>query len=839
MKILSQIFKNTKKETFQDIEAIKEKVRHFLEILEHNKNVLKLISDLEEKSHGEYLFDLHYIKVTLGKIKKSIISIIENVIFISDGKYKILMEKLFEIDEEIENFLKDSPEILPDYYTLNFHTIGREKTNSVGGKNAQLGELRNKIEVPVPEGFAISAWAYKYFLEENGLQKKINQNIQSVNIRDFGDLKLVSERIRKLILESKLPDDLSNAINHALRDLKKTTETDLLAVRSSAIGEDTGLSFAGRYASFLGIKEDEIAEKYKAVVASKYSPRAIYYFLSHSLYESELAMSAGCLEMVDAYISGIVYTHDPLHPEQPYLLINAVYGLGSYLVDGVVTPDTYEISRDNFEILDSHIVRKTEQLVLDENGRTKHDMVPIDIQQIPTLQLEQLRDLRDYAMKIENHYGKPQDIEWAIDRKGKIFILQTRPLRTIKNNPKIKTEHLESLSKITSGGFTVCPGAGCGKVHRVFSSDDLLHVPSDVVLVAPTPFPGLLTALDKAKALVTKVGSAASHMATIAREYRVPTIVGLDSIDMLEEGTDVTVDATHKVIYKGTNPELVAARKPEFDYFEDTKIFNILSNVLTKTSTLNLINSSDENFRAENCNTIHDITRFAHQKSMEEMFFGLGGIDVQEGLRLDTHLPLSVFLIYLDKSMYELSKKKLIDAKDLDSPPMQAYWSGVMKEGWPAPLPKKVRHFTSLVAKKKDSHKVFSQKSFAIISKEFILLSLKMGYHFTTIEAMCTDDPDQNYIKMQFKEGGAAIDRRSRRIKLITTILSKTGFVNLSKNDYLDTMINYIPKEEIIKKLRILGRLSMLTKQLDMALSNDSVAEWYTKDFIKKLGIEK
>jgi pyruvate, water dikinase len=839
MKILSQIFKNTRKDTFQDIEAIKEKVKHFLEILEHNKNVLKLISDLEEKSHGEYLFDLHYIKNTLGKIKKSIISIIENVIFISDGKYKILMEKLFEIDEEIENFLKDSPEILPDYYTLNINTIGREKTNSVGGKNAQLGELRNKIEVPVPEGFAISSWAYKYFLEENDLQKQINQHIKAVNIRDFNDLKLVSEEIRELIIGARLPDDLYKAIKNALVDLKKTTETNYFAVRSSAIGEDTGLSFAGRYASFLGVSEREIADKYKSVVASKFSPRAIYYFLSHSLYESELAMSASCIEMVDAYTSGIVYTHDPLQPDQNHMLINAIYGLGSYLVDGVITPDTYEIARDDFAIIDSHIVRKTEQLVLDENGKTRHEMVPIDIQQMPTLNLEQLRDLADYAGRIENHYGKPQDIEWAIDRKGKIFILQTRPLRTIKNNPKIKPEQLDGLTKITEGGYTVCPGAGFGRVHRVFSADDLQNVPKDVVLVAPTPFPGLLTALEKARALITKVGSAASHMATIAREYRVPTIVGLDSLDLLEEGAEVTVDATHKVIYEGINKDLVVARKPEFDYFEDTKIFNILSNVLTKTSTLNLINSSDDNFRAENCNTIHDITRFSHQKSMEEMFFGLGGIDVDDGIRLDTHLPLSVYLIYLDKNMSEFKRKKLVDASNLDSPPMEAYWSGVMKEGWPAPLPKKVRHFTSMIASKKNSQKVFSQKSFAILSKEFILLSLKMGYHFTTIEAMCTSDPDQNYIKMQFKEGGAAIDRRSRRIKLITTILSKIGFVNLSKNDYLDTMINYIPQEEIIKKLRILGRLSMLTKQLDMALSNDQIAEWYTRDFIKKLGVEK
>lgn len=824
----------------EGVQSIRDKFRHFLSLLEENNRVLKVISDMEEKSQGDFLFDINYIRSSLVEVRQGVHRLIADMIGLGGEKYFSLRSRFDTIDSEIDLILPGCRPTTKDDLTIPLEDIGRERACSVGSKNAQMGELKSKLGLPVPDGFAVSGWAYRQFLKANDLQNRIAKRIKSLDVFSLDQLKKVSEEIQEIVRAATIPPELVTAIETSFDALVEKSGADRFSLRSSAIGEDTEYSFAGQYATFLNVRRQDVIDKYHEVLASKFTPQAIYYYLSHDLSESELAMSVGCITMINSRSSGVIYTRDPVHPDQDCVLVSAIWGLGKYLVDGTLTPDKICVSRQTMQVTEKEITVKPVRLILDENGGTVEETVPEEDQQKPAVSDKELAMLLDYALKIEEHYGGPQDIEWAIDHDGRLFFLQTRPLHVIEPTEEVKPD-LTGLELVMKGGDTVCPGAGGGQVFHVETTDDLNQVPEGAVLVAPHTFPGLITVMGKVTAIVTQTGGVACHMATIAREYRIPCLVGLEKCAELPQGKTVTVDATTGKIYADFQSELIEARKPEYELFSDMAIFNLLQDVLSKIAPLNLIHPSDEDFVPEKCRTFHDITRFCHQKAMEEMF--LGGLNVpgkeKLSVRLKSDIPLKVNIIYMDQDYHTYATKGPIEEDAIASEPMRHFWRGVKHEGWPAAPKMDVKGFMSVMGTSVTggSREDFSETSFALLSQEYMIISLRMGYHFTTVEAMCTGEERKNYVRMQYKEGGASLDRRARRIKLIMDILSRLGFEHHSKGDFLDSRLAYRRVDTLYERLFLLGRLTMLTKQLDMALSNDSVAAWYTGDIMKKLGM--
>jgi len=258
---------------------------------------------------------------------------------------------------------------------------------------------------------------------------------------------------------------------------------------------------------------------------------------------------------------------------------------------------------------------------------------------------------------------------------------------------------------------------------------------------------------------------------------------------------------------------------------------------------LNLLHPGDPDFRPEGCRTLHDLTCFAHQKAMEEMFSGAleAGRRRGLGLLLQTPIPLEVRLIDMDGPAAEQDGRRTVAVDDLRSAPLKAFWKGVEGEGWPAHArPVNLSGFVSVLTTQMGtgSRQEFAETSFALLSAQYMLLSLHLGYHFTTFESLCTPEPGKNYIRMQLKGGGASADRRARRIRLVMELLSRMGFEHASRGDFLDSSLSYVDEATITDRLQLLGRLTMLTKQLDMALSNDRITEWYAEDFARKLGLQ-
>jgi len=844
MKWLRRIFGASQASADDALRGIQEKFAHFVALLERNNLGLKAISDMEEKAQGEYLFDYPYIQTTLNQIREAVQGVIEHMIAMGGESYEPLRERYAEIDAQIDQLLPGNKPIQEDQLTIRFRRLGREKVGSVGGKNAQLGEMRGKLKLPVPPGFATTAWAYKHFIDSGDLQARITRRLRSLDIKSHDELERVSREIQQMVLSSPVPEDLAKRIRRSAEALRERAAWGRFAMRSSAVGEDSQFSFAGQYATFLNVHSDEIVDVYRRVLASKFTPKAIYYLLSHDLHESDLAMSVGCMVMVDVRSAGVVYTRNPVDPADKCLRVNSVFGLGKYLVDGILTPDVFRVDSSDGTLVESWVARKPVRLMMRPEGGTVEEPVPDEMQMHASLDAEEIRRLAEVAVQIAKHYGEPQDIEWAIDREGQLWLLQTRPLRTLSPVAAKDMPDVSSLEVLSTGGQTVCPGAGAGRVCHVDFSGDLGRVPAGAVLVAPSPFPGLVTVMDRIHALVTEVGGVASHMATMAREYGIPALTGVEGAMALPANEPITVDATGATIYAGSHSAIVEARYPEPELFDDMPIFDLLKKVLEAVAPLNLLHPADEGFTMANCRTFHDINRFAHQKAMEEMFTSARNMEHKDqiGLRLKSAIPLRVNIIYIDRAPDETAEGRWVAEDELASKPMRAFWDGIKQEGWPQQTPPvDAKGILSVMATDLagGARLQFTENSFAILSKEYMILSLGMGYHFTTVEAMCTDEAAKNYIRMQHKDGGSSFDRRVRRVRLLETVLSLMRFESSSVGDSLDAEVTYSRPNRILDKLRLLGRLTMMTKQLDMALSNDAIARWYTDDIVKRLGLSQ
>jgi len=837
------IFGRSQAERLAVLQEIQDKFSVFRALLDRHNHVLKLISRLEEKQQNLELGGIPALWDEFVQIRQDTSELIERMIALGGNGYAPLRAQLAVISKQVESFLPAGRPVPEDDFTIPFARLGKERTRSVGGKNANLGEMKSRLGLPVPDGFAISAWAYKHFLDANHLQDKLRSLLAGVRIRKYQDLEVVSEEIQETVNGKPVPDDLAAAIYQGFDQLAGRSRGAGFALRSSAVGEDTDFTFAGQYLSFLNIRRESLLDRYKAILASKFTPSAIYYLLSHSLSEMDLAMGVVCMEMVEAAASGVVYTRDPVNPAGDYVLVNAIFGLGSYLVEGVLTPDVFQVSRTDPKVTFSRVAAKPVMLALRPEGGVAEQPVPEADQNRPSLSEAQLLLLAEYALKLEAHYGSPQDIEWALDSSGELFLVQTRPLKLPRPRATIRVPADVQPAVLLEGGTPICAGVGVGPVFHLFSVADLEAVPPGSVLVTAHPSPKLVAVMHKISALVTMVGGSASHLATLARELNLPTVVGMPAAAGIPPGREVTVDAGRGVIYEGSHPDWIAAPPAPAAAAGDAGADAILKNMIAPIVRLEAISPGDARFTAENCGSLHDLIRFIHQKSMEEIFAALKRTTHKDalGLRLKTKIPLLINIIYLDQGYRASEGQRWVSENAIDSPPLKALWDGVLQEGWPQiAAPADLKGFLAVVGTSlQEGHQPeFSEDSYAFLSREYLLLNLRMGYHFSTIEAMVTPEPEKNYIRMQFKLGGAPLERRIRRIWLLGELMRLMGFENSSQGDFLDSVIAYQGEAAMLERLRLLGRITILTKQLDLTLSSDTRARWYLNDFTRKLGLQ-
>jgi len=388
-------------------------------------------------------------------------------------------------------------------------------------------------------------------------------------------------------------------------------------------------------------------------------------------------------------------------------------------------------------------------------------------------------------------------------------------------------------------GIIACKGIGTGNAYLVNKEEDLNNFPDRAILIAKHTSPKFVTVMNKATAIVTDAGSASGYMGSLAREFHVPAILNTKiATKLITSGMEITVDAINGNVYEGRVDEVIELGQKREDLFKNTHVFKILEEVLKKIVPLNLINLRGDSFKPELCKTLHDITYLANEVSMDEMFKISERLDVKEGesVRLVSKIPPEIYVIDLESGIdYSL---KRITSDNIRSIPMNAFLKGMMSMKWPGPKPVDVKGFASAVAdialKPSLPRDRVWGKSFALISREYMNFNIRLGYHLSTVEAYAGDNINHNYIRFNFMGGGASIERRLRRTRLIKEILEKVDFEVDRIGDVLNARITRYERSAIEEKLSILGRLAVYTKQLDMIMFSDAFVDCCMQEFMRE-----
>lgn len=806
---VKQLFKHWTYQVFAPGTLLRRKYEAFKSLLRHDARALELIADLEELFYGEKLADRQRANWLAARLAESVKVMTGQLVEMNPTRYMDLPEYFRKIDFYVRMALElDQPEVGPPYILSLEDAASLPKL--AGGKAANLGRARRNGGVPVPPGFVVTANAFNYFIEFNGLRDDIERCLREMVLGDRDLLVRLTGEMQELILSAEVPEEIARGIRFAVSEI--ISGDDLIAVRSSALSEDGEISFAGQYASELNIQPNDVLEAYKRVLAGKYCPRAVAYRISNGLTDSETAMAVLIIPMVEAENAGVAYSLDPDCTGRDQIGVYGVRGLGHGLVDGSVSPGKAVLTRE-------------------ETPRISKDCAP-DQGGLPSE--ETLVEIGRLAMRLEETFGCPQDIEWAEDVTGSLFILQTRPLQ--RERPEFDGGHAPLQIKPLAEGFErAATGVGCGEVYYAPTGESIARIPKGAVVVTPTLKPSLLTFIGNMNGVIAQTGSRASHFASVARESGVPVLVG-SMKETLEPGRMVTVDGTTGAIYDGYVEEIVTRGSREAAVTDH--VTRQYAKVIPLTVKLNLTDPQASDFSPEGCRSMHDVIRFCHEKAVGEMFSLVDrkGRGMGAARRLKTNLPLVMYLLDLGDGLFaNASQGDLVTPQDIKSRPMWALWYGLSD-----PRVQWSKTLTHMDWEEFDrmSAGIFSfdsklLASYGLISGDYLHLMVRFGYHFSVVDSVCGSDPGANYINFRFKGGGAAFDQRLLRLKFIGDVLGRYGFEISARGDMLDAGCARQDENETRRLLARLGYLMAVTRLMDMRLESVESVEREVERFIQ------
>jgi pyruvate,water dikinase len=437
----------------------------------------------------------------------------------------------------------------------------------VGGKNASLGEMIN-AGLPVPPGFAITAYSYEKYIQEKNIAARIYEIIKETvtNLNDPKQYDTASKKIRELIEKTPMPKEIETAIRAAYKELNKRLglKDAFVAVRSSATAEDLpDASFAGQQETYLNVKgADDLIDKVVKCWSSLFTPRAIFYRNEKGFPHEKVFISVGVQKMVNSGCAGVMFTINPVSGNRDEIVIEGNYGLGETVVSGAVNPDDFVIDKATTTIKERRIARKTVEYVRDpKTGKTVHLEVPADKQKITCIDDREILALTELAKRIEKHYGKPMDIEWAIDQDlsypQNMFIVQARPETVfgtkVMEAPKMEASQHEQLKVVVRGISAGRRGYGIGKATIVLNPEDANRdMKKGDILVTGMTDPDFVPFMKMASAIVTDKGGITSHAAIVSRELNIPCVVGTEiATQVMKTGKEYTVDSRNGIIYEG------------------------------------------------------------------------------------------------------------------------------------------------------------------------------------------------------------------------------------------------------------------------------------------------
>jgi len=779
----------------------------FQQILTLNDRVLSILAEIEEKAQGKKPVAVEEVVKGIREAGMDVFIMVKNLNIMTEGAHSSLFSALKKVNQEIERIVTGASVQADTPLVLKLSQVRKGDAWLVGGKMANLGEVQAHDLAPVPDGFVLTARAFNKFMQENGLWERALRLETVVEGGRWEAIESGCDEVMRAIEHAKLPDEIQKMIK---QEIAISQDTGTWAVRSSAVGEDTmGVSHAGLYKTVLDVEAKDVRRAVLEVIKSAFTPPAVTYRFEHGLPARSFAMAVGVLRMIQWKKIGVLFTRVPERPHEDAILLE------------VNSKRPSDRGEDHWE------------------GEVK-DAQP-HFSCCPSLGGEEIEELISVGRSIEKHFGCPQDIEWAKDEDGKLFVLQTRPLFV---------SHSEKVSKITpslqgkiifSGGKTASSGIGGGivlhlEMGKAVSSEALARK-TNLVLVMRFPTREIVRFMPCLKAIVAESGSITGHTAILAREAKCPMIVSAKgAMEVLKEGMEVTVDADTCCVYAG----LLSPPQTERTASSESPAINLVRSLALNLVPLNLFDSTSKDFTPENAKTLHDITRYVHEKAFEEMFYFAERVKDVRGLkffRLKANLPLEIKIFDVGGGIEAKESRKALEIlpEDVVSKPLRPFLQGMLRVSWQDLRPISPQGFLSVVGQAIASPPAevsLGGSSYAIVSSEYMNFSTKAGYHFSTVDSWCGQRTNKNYVHFRFKGGAADPQRRARRVVFLRTVLDKLGFLTSAKGDLLTARMEKRQEEEMLECLQYLGRLVMCARQLDMLMDDNESPHIYAEAFL-------
>lgn len=840
---IKNLFTYWANQAFSPGTILKEKYGAFKSLLEQDKQAHELMAQLEEIYHEQVRVDFTVIEKKYAALSACVNRIVSSLNRMHPYRYVELDDFYRKIDVYARHMLFQAPDAAKPLYCLRLPDISQSMMSLVGEKTLNLAKISRRSNLPTPAGFVITTNAFFSFIHHNRLKPTLADTLSTIDIQDIAALNRRAQELMKMITGSTVPPDVASQIMDTFAAVFETEEESTrVAVRSSAVGEDSLASFAGQYKTVLNVDKEKLLDAYKTVIASKYSPEALVYRINYGLTDMETPMAVLVVEMIDAMAGGVMYTRQLDDASSGILEVHSVFGLGELLVQGKITPDLFKVHKEKKpEIAEKFAGEKNIRMVVGRHGDTPVEKLAKRWRRTFSIDDASVLTLAAWGMRLENDAKGPLDVEWCMDKKGRLYLLQSRPLKTgDQSAPELECRFDQIANRVLiAGGDRAASGVAVGPVFVARSESDLSDLPDNAVLVTKTASAHYVKVMEKVSALISETGSMAGHFSSVAREFGIPTVVNASAATRrLKTGETVTVYADQGVVYEGTVPSLLKnpclRKKP----ITDSPFARKLDYIMGFVSPLKLMDPQAPDFTPGGCRSLHDIIRFAHEAATREMFsIGDRAFGKTRGTKkLVAQIPMLIYLMDVGGGLADHTvSKKTVEPEDIHCVAFQAVWKGLNHPGirW-----SEVSHFNwAEYDKIVMSGGIISAESaqlasYAVLSPVYVNLNLKFGYHFVILDALCGDNSEENHILFRFNGGGGDDHGRSLRARFLQMVLQRLGFEVTRISDLVDARMAGATATATMEKLDQLGRLLGATRLMDMHLNAAAQVEPYVTAFL-------
>ncbi len=800
---------------------LRRKYAAFRDLIKYDNVCLELIADLEEIAFGTEFVDYSRIPWLASRLSAALEKMADSLTAMDPVRYADLPGYHQKIEAVIRKCLDLSrPEATPPYLLPLEECAG--KPDLAGGKAANLAVAAAVPGIPVPPAWVVTTTGSTFFLDRNGLTDQLQNHLRHIVLSRPEALADHCRRAQAAVMTAEVPDPLAGDLIEAADRL--SSGGNRLALRSSAKAEDGEVSFAGQFVSVLDVRPDDVLKAFKTVVAGKYAPRAVTYRILNGLADEDIPMAVLVMAMVDARQAGVMYTCDPEAPDekscrQGHLAVYAVSGQGRALVDGCLSPRVRRFTRSA------------------RPGRLPDGETEPSVRE----DVEVFERLAALGMRLESRFGRPQDIEWAVDGQGDITLLQTRPLVLEHRDPNRDPaggpgrEVLEEREVLVDGLTRISAGIACGPVCSAEAVFDPEDIPRGSVLLVHNLHPSLVRILGQVAAVIGRTGSRGSHFASVAREFGLPVVVKESlAFEAFSDGRPIIVDADKGRILAGCPDSLALVGKRRFP----GRVPDRLKQVLPRISRLSLTDPDSPDFRPDKAESFHDLVRFMHEKGVAEMFslVDRGGKSLSGAVKLRSDLPLSMYILDLGGGLSEQAAGlSEITPDSFKSPLLIFFWKGLSDPGikWSKALTHMDWEEFDRVSGGLFVTESKSLASYVVASDCYLHCMIRFGYHFSLIDSYCGPKPENNHIRFRFKGGGAAMDQRFFRLAFISRVLERFGFSITTRADLLDARFSRNADKKTLQRLTELGIIMGITRLMDMGLTDPGQVDELVEAFFQ------